>query len=786
MRPVRIEVEGFSAYREAVAVDFTDTDFFSLTGPTGAGKSSLIDAMIFALFGRVPRLGGNAVAPAISAGADRARVRLDFEVSGNRYTAARVAKRTTSGGASVREARLEGDGTVLASGADDVTDAVEDLLRLRFDDFTRTVVLPQGEFARFLTATKAERQGLLRNLLGLDVYTRMRDLAKSRGVIANERAESSRRALEALDVPDEDSAAAAVERRDSLEELSRSVAAGEMKLRELDEAVVASHREAERLRGAVKRLGAITPPDRLGELDALTVEAREQVETASSALAGAEDAVSAKERALSQLPTLEQIASWNKTREKLAEVENRLDTGALAEAREQSRALVAELAGAKAALEGAREELATARREHAAHTIASTLVAGETCPVCAQVITKTPAATKLPVMADLEDAEDSAARRVETVHAELDAAQTRVTTLETTQHELTAQRKSLLEDLGDAPDIGEVAEITGAVERIQRELITAREELAGRQIDVKEARRSLEDLADTSRRIGRMLTEAQLGVADLDPPVSESDDVIVQWKELLAWREMKLEELGPDLENAVRSIEDAESAAADSREGLARLLESHQIPVMEPFAVQVATAFQAARSTVEMHEKAIRESASLAERAEKANMEAAVAGTLANHLRSNGFEQWLMAGALTELVDGANDLLSQLSDGGYSLYSDDSGTFSIVDHRNADEIRSVATLSGGETFLVSLALALSLAETLAAKGGSGLDAIMLDEGFGSLDEESLDTVAAVLEELTGRGLMVGIVTHVKELAARAPVRYEVTREPAGARVRQVS
>jgi exonuclease SbcC len=79
-----------------------------------------------------------------------------------------------------------------------------------------------------------------------------------------------------------------------------------------------------------------------------------------------------------------------------------------------------------------------------------------------------------------------------------------------------------------------------------------------------------------------------------------------------------------------------------------------------------------------------------------------------------------------------------------------------------------------------------LAETLATKGGSGLDAIILDEGFGTLDDESLDTVASVLEELTGRGLMVGVITHVKELAARAPVRYEVGREAGGAAVRLTS
>jgi exonuclease SbcC len=176
----------------------------------------------------------------------------------------------------------------------------------------------------------------------------------------------------------------------------------------------------------------------------------------------------------------------------------------------------------------------------------------------------------------------------------------------------------------------------------------------------------------------------------------------------------------------------------------------------------------------------------LEEQIRESTEQAGIAQTLANHLRANGFEQWLMSGALTELVAGANELLGQLSGDSYSLDSDDSGTFTIVDHRNADEVRSVSTMSGGETFLVSLALALSLAETLAAKGGSGLDAIILDEGFGTLDEESLDTVASVLEELSVKGLMVGVITHVKELAARSPVRYEVRREPTGAAVRLMS
>jgi exonuclease SbcC len=102
----------------------------------------------------------------------------------------------------------------------------------------------------------------------------------------------------------------------------------------------------------------------------------------------------------------------------------------------------------------------------------------------------------------------------------------------------------------------------------------------------------------------------------------------------------------------------------------------------------------------------------------------------------------------------------------------------VIDHRNADESRLARTLSGGETFLASLALALALAENVAEMAGAAatrLDALFLDEGFGTLDGETLDTVAAAIEELGSSGRMVGIVTHVRELADRLPVRFDVIR-----------
>jgi exonuclease SbcC len=786
MRPLRIELEGFSAYRAPVEVDFAGADFFSLTGPTGSGKSSLIDAMVFALFGRVPRLGGNAVAPAITAGADQARVRLDFESNSQIYSVVRMAVRTASGGATVREARLEQGDRVLASGADDVTREVEGLLKLRFEDFTRTVVLPQGDFARFLTATKAERQGLLRNLLGLDIYTRVRDLAKERSVKATERAAGDRRALEALELGDEESRQAAVDRRDALVALEAEMPERESRLTALDSAVETARDEETKLAAALGRVRAIAVPPRLDELDALIVSARSAVADAEEGQETAAQEVAAIETAISLLPSRERLEVWEQVRARITDLETRIETATADDTVAIVTTAEASVEAANRVLEETRSAISSARMEHAAHALAANLVVGAPCPVCTVTVEQLPETGDLPLLSELESVEQSATAELARLRLEADQARADLAARQSSLSGWVEQRDQLLADLAEAPTAEEMTALHEQLAEQAKALETARSTVTAFRERRDKARSELESLADDARQAAKKLTTAQLTVADLDPPVSESDDVIVQWKDLMDWAATTAARLSERAAAAAEGRTAAESNAAAERASLVLDLQSHGLEPVEPFAVQVAKAVHAAETVVETDEKALERAAVLTTLVSAAESEAAVADTLAAHLRSSGFEQWLMAGALAELVDGANHLLDQLSGGGYSLNSDDSGTFSMVDHRNADEVRSVATLSGGETFLVSLALALSLAETLAAKGGSGLDAIILDEGFGTLDDESLEIVATVLEELTGRGLMVGVITHVKELAARAPVRFEVTREPGGAVARLVS
>lgn len=167
--------------------------------------------------------------------------------------------------------------------------------------------------------------------------------------------------------------------------------------------------------------------------------------------------------------------------------------------------------------------------------------------------------------------------------------------------------------------------------------------------------------------------------------------------------------------------------------------------------------------------------------------EAAVADTLGRLLSASGFEAWLMAAALSELCARATTRLNVLSGGRYSLVLD-GREFLVRDHHNADEQRGVRTLSGGETFLASLALALALAEAtaeLASAGGPAIESIFLDEGFGTLDAETLEVVAGAIEELGATGRMVAIVTHIHELADRMPVRLDVAKGPGGSTVTRV-
>ncbi|MFD9877729.1 SbcC/MukB-like Walker B domain-containing protein, partial [[Kitasatospora] papulosa] len=166
------------------------------------------------------------------------------------------------------------------------------------------------------------------------------------------------------------------------------------------------------------------------------------------------------------------------------------------------------------------------------------------------------------------------------------------------------------------------------------------------------------------------------------------------------------------------------------------------------------------------------------------------AGTSADNERKMRLEAYVLAARLEQVAAAATIRLQRMSGGRYTLvHSDDrSGGrraglgLHVVDSWTGRE-RDTATLSGGETFFASLALALGLADVVTDEaGGVRLDTLFIDEGFGSLDEQTLDEVLDVLDSLRERDRSVGIVSHVGDLRRRIPAQLEVVKERHGSAV----
>ncbi|SFE35952.1 AAA family ATPase [Alteribacillus iranensis] len=179
MRPIRLTVKGLHSFREKQTVDFSmicSGGVFGIFGPTGSGKSSLLDAMTLALYGKVERALNNTQG-IMNHSENTLSVSLTFELgpqkNAARYTVERTFKRSSEHNVQTSVCRLldsTGDPVVIADKKQEVDKYIESLLGLSIDDFTRAVVLPQGKFSEFLHLRGNERKKMLQRLFRLEKY----------------------------------------------------------------------------------------------------------------------------------------------------------------------------------------------------------------------------------------------------------------------------------------------------------------------------------------------------------------------------------------------------------------------------------------------------------------------------------------------------------------------------------------------------------------------------------------------------------------------------------------
>jgi exonuclease SbcC len=793
MRPLDLELEGFAAFRERTTVDFRDADLFAIVGATGHGKSSLIDAISFALYGKVPRHGERDIAPVMTLGCNETRVAFTFELAGASYVATRVLRRKPAGdGATTRALRLEfvhDDGTtdVLAGSAREFQPAIERLIGLNFEQFTKCVVLPQGQFASFLHARAGDRVAILSALLDLGRYDRMAATARERAkraagareVLVRERAQLEHATLEAH--------SDAQARRDALTDLRADLDAASPRDVDLATEISVATTEAESARRAVRALGAVHVPEDLREVVQQIDDARATAERATVEADAAETRATAAEAARDEQPALDDLRAAAETHNARATLVTRIEKGRVLRTEHAAAAEAAkdELIAATDRLELAQAALEDARHRHAHAELRASLQLGEPCPVCDQDVAKLPPKVRA---TEFEKARKNTLAATKAREASERAAQAALTALSETTVRLDGLEEQIaaLEPRVSAyPDPDQLASLIEAVDALHAHAVAARTEATTARRATRDAATRLASFDSALARAEGALQEQRDGLvaAGLDPPRPARGGLAVQWDSLAEWTD----DTRPEHEKRAAELDDIARAKSAERDAmLGDLLQRASAIGVDAsgdrsvggLTLAVAGAQHAADEALRTIERQLTRASELDAAIATEREQETLAAELGRLLDKGHFGQWLVDEALRGLVAGASELLDRLSGGQYALTTSADGDLLVVDRVNADETRSVRSLSGGETFQASLALALALAARiadLAADGAATLESIFLDEGFGTLDPETLDVVAGTIESLGGGERVVGIVTHVPELAERMPVRFRVRK-----------
>ncbi len=781
MRPVSLEIQGLTSFKEKQVISFSNLDLFAITGPTGAGKTSLVDAITYALYGKVPRVDRD-MKQLISQEAERLTVVLEFDNGGETF---RVHRATARKGLPV--IRLEhkidegaDEWSPEANGATEVTERIEELLGMDYEGFVRSVLLPQGQFEKFLAGKPEERRRVLDGLLRLNVYAEMQKLANARKERHEQEVARQQFALQQYEGATSEALAAAQLELSTLKSRADELAAERSRLAQTAEVAArlsAATSRARECRAAIEKAE--------GEMET----SRETLETGEGEIEAIAEKVLKVEAEIAATPfdadVLNLLIRAESAYREMANAEARRaaiqerSTGAeprLNQVRQAARDAGQAAAAAAAALAKAEQRADDARRENVASTLRRGLKAGDPCPVCGQSI----GTIKVEAHASLDQAE----KELKAARTESEQTLRAVREAETAVAVAEADATSL---------VGQVKDAESAVVQRNADLaqLLGDRRLSAAQVtegikEQNDARQTLVELNHLKDRLARdhrekeqALQAARAGVTALELAIKTQGEQLAKSNGEAATAREELASLAriggwADLAETLRAEGDPDPVIADRRHSNDN----------EDRGIQQRIGSLGAEVT--RIEEGIEKSAALEEAISGERSRMTLAANLASLLRTTAFPSFIREQALRLLAQDGSRQLAEISGGRYE-FAVQNQDFLVSDRWNAGETRSVRTLSGGETFIASLALALALAERLpslgAGSGGGALESLFIDEGFSHLDPETLDDVASALEVIgQGGERMVGVVTHLTELAERMPARIVVHKTQQGSTV----
>ena len=878
MRIQTLEVENFMPYRDPVTLDFRDLSLFAIVGETGSGKSSIVDAICYALYGRIPRIRteNGQRENVISRGAKQFHIALTFELGGATY---RIIRQGTAMREDVQVFK-DGDQLNQLLKKKDADRYIEEtLLHMTFDVFTRIIVLPQGQFDRFLKPdTPRARRDILISLLSLDIYEHIGKAAGAHaGMLVGElggldhdlagidQNTITDEAMGLLDhaVTDAGHQVALLQERLKARELAlammeqRATKARQLvklqgqlgALRDNAEAVASDRSRlatglalaslqpslANWARLATELEKLVADRDKASAAVTTTQKALEtaQAVRADTSLRAGEAAFAEKldeiSSAIARLSDLQPFAA------RLEELQHRTDSAAdkaqglehsiiqlngAMKLQDESRIQLQEaLAMARDGSTQAEDTFEQARSDNAAVVVQQGLRPGDTCPVCGHVVEELVAHAEHLDFARLKTLRDEARNRVEhcqdnlTVHEKkseadrvrLEELARQLTVLKTEDkgdrheaHELTLRLlmdPTVAHEGSDNP----VAFLHTRLTQLRGQETTTRTAQKTIAIQLEEQRRKEEDVRTklTGFQTEAAALEGQHTQAEIQYETLQRDlltqagthgfDSIVSMKaavlpggELAALQasvrqydhdtaaaaaqvEMLEQELGPDLPSEA-DLEGARAARETAATDFTHAQESLAVARRSKDDLLARRAFLVDRLA----------------RKEQVTRLLSTYQQVARDFGSKGMVAFVSSGILEQLLVTANDHLRILSKERFELLLDEDDQMMVQDAFSASGPRDVATLSGGETFLASLALALAVKDLLSTS--VDLDSFFIDEGFGTLDETTVQGVADVLESLRRDGSLVGIITHRADLVERFETVLEVTNQSGSAHI----
>lgn len=730
--------------------------------------------MTYALFGQAPRVGDD-IKQLISQGEERLRVNLEFSSNGHRY---RIHRSTGHKGASTVQLERFDDDTADWIGETDrareATHRVTQILGMDYEGFVRSVLLPQGQFQQFLAGKPEERRKVLDGLLRLDVYERMLRAANE---IARDQASRTEVLRNTLDQYADATPEALKQATAVLKELR----ARSDKLKKAGDAVTSALRTAETMSRAVEERKSADDELKKAEADVKKAEAtlkdgdaeaaklKAELTTIEERLAKIDYDPEAHDRAQQALVSVRELEREEKD---LAEIEKRIDGAA-----DDAKARTADVAAAAKAVEAAKDVVAKSkahyeelRRHNAAIVVRQGLKPGDPCPVCGQKVGELPAEEHSSLDAArkaMEGADKTAAAADKALQDAQRAADRAAQSIESFEQ----QRKRLGADIDGRRKVvtgllgGELLTEADVAARV-KEHADLREQRTKLDNEAREVRQRHDKTVASLAEANAMRTTARALAEAASKRIEATDAAVAEGRAALEASAAANE--WPDVIEALGSDRDAEPVLRKRDQQL------------DGETAEVNREIGSSEAQIQRIEEGIAKAKGIRREMDEAQGAATLAKDLASLLGVRAFPNYIRERALKVLAQDGSAHLLEISRDRYE-FRVEGQEFMVADGWNLAEARSVKTLSGGETFLASLALALALAERLPTLGAGtyagALESLLIDEGFSNLDVSTLDDVANALEIIArDRTRMVGIVTHLEELAERMPSRIRVHKD----------